>query len=403
MGLAVSKAQVQANRRWSTVGAVAPWAVLAIIAALWNRLPPRSPGKRLKPAARKSERPPGMSLEARMSAAGFEAAEPGRGREAAAPHQIPLRGWRDVLFRTFTEVNQDRLSIVAGGVTFYSLLAIFPAVGVFVSLYGLFADVSQVNAQLADLSLVIPDEALAVVGDQMTRLAGGEPATLSAAFVISLLLSVWSANAGMTALFAGLNVAYDEAERRNFLVQTALTYAFTLGLLVFLTLVSALLVVAPLALDFFGLTSGLLFPLRWLSLWAVAAGAFTIVYRYGPSRARARWRWVTWGAVLAATFWLVGSLAFSWYVNHMAHFDVTYGPLGAVIGFMAWIWFSVMMVLIGAELNAEIEHQTALDSTTGPPEPMGERGAAMADSVGVAFRPHVPKSLSHAWARMRGR
>jgi membrane protein len=381
----------------------APWAALAVIAALWNRLPPRSPGKRLKPAARKSERPPGMSLEAQMSPAGFEAAEPGRGREAEAPHQIPLRGWRDVLFRTFTEVNQDRLSIVAGGVTFYSLLAIFPAVGVFVSLYGLFADVSQVNAQLANLSLVIPDEALAVVGDQMTRLAGGEPATLSAAFVISLLLSVWSANAGMTALFAGLNVAYDEAERRNLLVQTALTYAFTLGLLVFLTLVSALLVVAPLALDVFGLTSRLLLPLRWLTLWAVAAGAFTIVYRYGPSRARARWRWVTWGAVLAATFWLVGSLAFSWYVNHMAHFDVTYGPLGAVIGFMAWIWFSVMVVLIGAELNAEIEHQTALDSTTGPPEPMGERGAAMADSVGVAFQPHVPKSLSHAWSRMRGR
>jgi membrane protein len=344
-----------------------------------------------------------MSLEAQMSPAGFEAAEPGRGREAEAPHQIPLRGWRDVLFRTFTEVNQDRLSIVAGGVTFYSLLAIFPAVGVFVSLYGLFADVSQVNAQLADLSLFIPHEALAVVGDQMTRLAGGEPATLSAAFVISLLLSAWSANAGMRALFAGLNVAYDEAERRNFLVQTALTYAFTLGLLVFLTLVSALLVVAPLALDVFGLTSGLLLPLRWLSLWAVASGAFTIVYRYGPSRARARWRWVTWGAVLAATFWLVGSLAFSWYVNHMAHFDVTYGPLGAVIGFMAWIWFSVMTVLIGAELNAEIEHQTAFDSTTGPPEPMGERGAAMADSVGVAYRPRLPKSLTHAWARMRGR
>jgi len=117
----------------------------------------------------------------------------------------------------------------------------------------------------------------------------------------------------------------------------------------------------------------------------LAACAFAVVYRFGPSRERARWRWVRWGAALAAVAWIGGSLGFSWYVNHIAHYDATYGSLGAAVGFMMWIWFSVMVVLIGAELNAEIEHQTALDSTTGAPLPMGARGAVMADTVGQRF------------------
>lgn len=365
----------------------APWLALAAVAALWTRAPPSRPKPRDEVDKAQARAVPGLSRRRQASPEAMAADEPGRGRGAERPRDIPAKGWKDVLWRTYREVNEDRLTIVAGGVTFYALLAIFPSVGVFVSLYGLFADVGEVNKQLNQMAALMPAQALSVVGDQMTRLALERDSNLSLAFVVSLLLSVWSANAGMKALFAGLNVAYDEMEKRNFLVMTATTYVFTLGTLVFLTLVSALLVATPIALEWLGLDAlaVLMGPVRWLVLWGVAAGAFSIVYRYGPSRARARWRWVTWGGLIAATLWLGGSLAFSWYVNTVAHFDRTYGPLGAVIGFMMWIWFSVMVLLLGAELNAEIEHQTAVDSTTGPAEPMGERGAAMADSVGLAL------------------
>jgi membrane protein len=328
---------------------------------------------------------PGMSRRTVAAPSTFEAQEPGRGRTAASPWRIPGRGWADILWRTLKETNEDRLTVVAGSVTYYTLLAIFPGVGVFVSLYGLFADVGEVEKQLIQLSAVFPPDVTRLVGEQMIRLAGARGDGLSLAFVASLLLSVWSASAGMRSLFDGLNIAYDETERRKYLVRAALTYGFTAALVVFLVLVSAILVAAPIALARMGLADGLLIAIRWPLMFLVAAAAFGVAYRYGPSRQRARWRWLTPGAAFAAVLWIGGSAGFSWYLNNVAGLDRIYGSLGAVIGFMLWIWFSVMIVLVGAELNAEIEHQTALDSTTGPPEPMGERGAAMADTVGVGF------------------
>lgn len=364
---------------------VAPWIALAAMTELWRRrgLPHR----------------PGMSVEATATPHAFDTAEPGRGRLAHGPHRIPPRGWKDIVWRTYQEIGRDRLSAVAGGVTFYTLLALFPAIGVFVSLYGIFADLGAVQQQLAEMSTVFPREVVSIVGDQMVRLATRPQATLSVAFVVSLLLSVWSANAGMKALFEGLNIAYDEEEKRHLVSRTLLTYGFTFGALVFLVVMTVILVAAPVALERLGLhaLAGVWIPLRWLVLLTMAATAFSIIYRYAPCRARARWRWVSLGGVLAACFWLGGSLGFSWYVNNVAHFDATYGSLGAVIGFMMWIWFSVMVVLIGAELNAEIEHQTARDSTSGPEQPMGTRGAAMADTVGLAFHFDASKIASRAW------
>jgi len=363
----------------------APLMVL-VAAMLW----PRAGGKAQ----------PGLSEPAAPAKApeAYDAQEPGRGRLAHAPHQIPVRGWKDVLWRTYREVSHDRLTLVAAGVTFYSLLAIFPAIGVFVSLYGLVADVSEVNRQLDSLALFVPPEILIILGDQMTRLAGGHSAGLSVAFVVSLLISLWSANAGMKALFNGLNIAYDEVEKRNFFTLSLLTYGFTAGALFFLTVIASVLVAAPLYFKALGWSATEVWvPLRWLVLLLFTSGAFAIVYRYGPCRARARWRWVTWGGLFSAGLWLGGSLGFSWYVNHVAHYDITYGSLGAVIGFMMWIWFSVMVVLVGAELNAEIEHQTAIDSTTGAPLPIGERGAAMADSVGLALQMSLGQGVAHVW------
>jgi membrane protein len=351
---------------------LAPWAGLAAMTTLWAR------DRRMRSIG-------GLSKDEAAEPEHFEAEEPGRGRLAGAPLYIPPTGWRDIFWRTWLEVNRDRLPTVAAGVTFYTLLAIFPAVGAFVSLYGLFADVSVVREQLNDLAAFVPREVLKLVGDQMMRLATRENAGLSLALALSVLLSLWTANAGIAALFNGLNIAYDETEKRNFVVRRAITYAFTAALVLFVTLVTAVLVAVPIYLRQLGLIDSWLAPFRWVVLTALAASAVAVLYRFGPSRERARWRWVRWGAALAAVGWIGGSLGFSWYVNHVAHYDATYGSLGAAVGFMMWIWFSVMVVLVGAELNAEIEHQTALVSTPGAPLPMGDRGAVMADSVGKRF------------------
>ena len=363
-----------AGRVGGALLALAPWAGLAAVSALWMR------------DRRQASPESGLSKAAVAPPEHFEKTEPGHGRLADAPARIPMRGWRDIVWRTWQEVNADKLPSVAGGVTFYVLLAIFPAVGAFVSLYGLFADVATVREQLNDLAAFVPREVLTLVGDQMMAIATRQTAGLSVAFVISLLLSLWTANAGMSALFDGLNVTYDETEKRNFVVRRAITYAFTAALLAFATLVTGVLVAVPIYLRRLGLIDSWLAPFRWVVLTALAACAFAVLYRYGPSREEARWRWVRWGAGLAALAWVASSLGFSWYVNNVAHYDATYGSLGAAVGFMMWIWVSVMVVLIGAELNAEIEHQTALDSTTGAPLPMGARGAEMADTVGVPFQ-----------------
>jgi len=218
----------------------------------------------------------------------FERQEPGRGRLAGSPLQIPWPGWRDILWRTWREISHDRLTVVAGSVTYFTLLAVFPALGVFVSLYGLVADVQAVGEQLAQLSTIFPRSVVDLLGEQMIRLATGRTGGLSLAFAVSLVFSLWSASAGMKALFDGLNTAYDETEKRGFLVRTAVTYGFTLALIAFIVLVSAILVGAPLLLAVLGIRDDLLTVARWPLVFLVAVAAFAAIYRHGPSRAPAR-------------------------------------------------------------------------------------------------------------------
>jgi len=322
-----------------------------------------------------------------LTPAELDACEPGRGRCAPSPFTIPLLGWKDIFWRTYREMGRDRLPALAGGVTFYVLLATFPAIAAFISLYGLFSDVATVETQLTHLSKILPSDAVSLIGAQMVRLASQRHATLSAAFVISTLLSVWSANAGMKALFDGLNITFDETEKRDYLRRSLVTYAATLAALLFLGLVVSVLIAAPVYFHDIGLHRfGLWWvPARWLAVFVIAAGFFSLLYRFGPSRRHAQWRWVAFGGVLAALAWLGISLTFSFYVNNVAHLGVTYGSLGAMIAYMLWVWLTAMVVLVGGELNSEIEHQTAIDTTVGPAKPMGERGAVMADTVGKAF------------------
>jgi membrane protein len=360
------------------------WFLAAAVILAWPRDRPLIDGSKLSPKrllGRLRRAPP--TAEAEVLAA--EAFEPGHGRGARDPFQIPLLGWRDIFWRTIREFGADNIPQVAGGVAFFGLLSIFPAMGAFVSLYGLFSNVQMAERQLDLLSGILPDAALQMVGQQMMRLASTRHSGLGVAFGVSLLASLWSANAGIKALFSGLNIAFEETEKRNFLKLNLVSLSFTLGAQAFLALAFAAMVAAPVALAYLGYTPGgfaVMNVLRWPLLLLVAIGGITLLYRYGPSRERERWPWVSWGSVFAAVLWLAVSLLFSVYVAHFGSYDRTYGSLGAVVGFMSWLWISSIAILFGAELNSEIEHQTAQDTTTGAPAPMGQRGARMADTLG---------------------
>lgn len=318
------------------------------------------------------------------SAAGHAPAiGPGRGRGARHPGEIPARGWRDILRRTFAEFNADHITVIAGGVTFSVLLAIFPALAAFVALYGLVADVDTIPHQLEMLGAVLPSATVNFVGEQMTRLAHAKHGGLSLALIFGVLLSFWSANGAMKALFVGLNVAYEEKEKRGLIRLNIITLVFTFGLIVFFALTMAALAADAVVARFVGPGPGAIVSLaRWPLLLVAFGGGIALLYRYGPSREHARWRWISWGSTAATVLWLAASLLFSLYTSKFSHYDKTYGSLGAVVGLMIWIWISAIIVLLGAELNGEIEQQSGVDTTTGPPLPAGRRGAAIADKVG---------------------
>jgi membrane protein len=315
------------------------------------------------------------------------ACQSGRGREAMSPWQIPWRGWKDIALRVYEEIGKDRLTSVAAGVAFFALLAIFPAVTALVSSYGLIADVNTIGDHLAALAGLMPESGFQIVRDQIARIVSKGGGKLTLGFVFGLGLAIWSANAGMKAIFDALNVIYEEDEKRSFIMLNVMSLAFTVGALLFVLLAVSAVVVFPLVLAFFGITSVnplLVSLLRWPLLFAAIIFGLSMLYRYGPSRRNAEWRWVSVGSVFAAVTWIAGSSAFSYYLANFANYDATYGSLGAVIGLMMWMWLSSIVVLVGAEINAEVEHQTARDSTAGREKPLGARGAAMADTVGEA-------------------
>ena len=272
----------------------------------------------------------------------------------------------------------------AAAVTFYALLSLFPALAALISIYGLFADPRTIEDQLKSLSGVVPGGGMDIISEQVHSLTAHGSGALGVGAVVGLLTSLWSANQATKGLFDALNVVYDEKEKRGFFLRTAITLAFTLASLLFVIVAIAAVIAVPIVLNVVGLggvASTLLSLLRWPLLLVFVALLLACLYRIGPSRQRARWRWLTWGSCFAAVAWVVVSLAFSWYVSSFGNYNKTYGSLGAVIGFMTWIWLSALVVLIGGDLNAEMEQQTARDTTTGPEQPPGARGAKKADEV----------------------
>ena len=311
--------------------------------------------------------------------------EPGRGRQANTPEDIPPPGWWDILWRVFWSISKDRILSTSGGVAFFALLAVFPGIAAIVSLYGLFADASTIGKHLSLLSGFLPDGVLQLIAETLIFRQGNE--TLGAAFIVGLLIALGSANSGMAALFDALNVVYDEREKRSLVRFYATTFLFTVAGIVFVIFAITGVVVLPLMLKVVGLaatTELLLAILRWPVLLATIVVSLACIYRYGPSRRDARWRWVTWGSIVGALLWIGTSMLFSWYVATFDTYNKIYGSLGAGVGFMVWLWISAVIVLLGGELNAQMEHQTARDTTEGGSRPLGSRGAMMADHVGVA-------------------
>ncbi len=315
------------------------------------------------------------------------AAERGRGRKATTPRHIPWQGWKDIFYRTYDEVLNDRLLSLAAGVVFYSLVALFPAIAAGVSIYALFADASTIAKHVSLAAGIMPGGTLDLFRDEITRLAGKGEGGLTFSFLLGLGIALWSANAGMKAIFDALNIIYDEEEKRGLVWLNVVSLFYTFCAIGALMAAVGAVVVFPLVLAAFGLSSfdhPFIGFLRWPAMFILAIAGLAVLYRYGPSRRRAKWRWLSVGSIFAASVWLLVSVLFSWYLGNFANYSATYGSLGAVVGLMMWMWLSTIVVLVGAELNSEIEHQTARDSTIGPPRPIGVRGAVMADTVGAA-------------------
>ena len=361
------------GRGWSAAAVLG----LLAIAVAWERIAPR-------------EREPVPSRQKRVTSSDRLDSENDRGRQAASPTEIPPKGWKDILLRVYANVSKHRVFALAAGMTYYSILAIFPAIAALVAIYGIFSDPTTIAKHLDQLGGLMPGGAVDVARDQLTRVASKGTQALGLTFLIGLATSLWSANAAMKSLFDTLNIVHGEEERRGFVKLNAISLGFTLGGVGFILAALGSIVVAPVILNYAGLSNAgdlLLRIGRWPSMYVVLTFALAVIYRFGPSREAPRWRWITWGSAIAALLWLAVSGLFSWYAANFGKFNETYGSLGAVIGFMTWLWISAIVVLLGAELDAEMEHQTARDTTTGSPKPMGARGARVADTVGARQGP----------------
>ena len=306
------------------------------------------------------------------------------GKDAEKPTEIPPRGWWQVVRRAFKESSADNVPILAAGVAFFGFLAIFPAIIAAITLYGIFADPETVAAQVRDLSAALPEQAQPILADQLQSVASASGGALGIGLVVSLLAALWSASSGTGNLLKAINIAYDEDESRGFLKVRGIALALTLGAIVFLLLTLALVAVVPVVLNVLPLGpvgTILAQVLRWVLLVALVVAALAVTYRIAPDRDQPRFSWVTTGSLVATVLWIIGSIAFSLYVNNFGSYNKTYGAIAGVVVLMLWLYLTSYIVLLGAEVNAESERQTRADTTRGASAPMGERGAAAADEL----------------------
>jgi membrane protein len=314
-----------------------------------------------------------------------------RGRSAGRPWDIPFKGWRDIAHRVWADLQQHNMSFVAAGVAFFVLLALFPALGAVVGIYGLVADPADVAGEAGFLRTVLPPDAASILTSQLNQIASHAANTLSLGVVIGLLIAIWSTSRGISSIITALDIVYNQQEHRSFVRLTLLSLELTLGAILFAVVALGLIVGLPAVFNLFGL-GGLIKALLNLLAWPLLGFLFilglAVIYHYGPCRDEPQWEWVTPGAVLATTLWLIGSGLFSFYVANFGSYNETYGSVGAAVILLTWVYLTSYVVLLGAEVNAEMEHQTQRDTTVGEPEPMGERGAYVADTLGPSYDEH---------------
>ncbi|WP_265502464.1 YihY/virulence factor BrkB family protein [Paracoccus beibuensis] len=305
------------------------------------------------------------------------------GDDAQTPGQVSSTGWKQILWRVKDEITTDHISVVAAGIAFYGLLSVFPAIAALISIAGLVMDPADIAAQLQTVVSMLPESAAGILQEQVDKVAGGDQTGTGIVAFIGVAIALYGAMKGVLTLIEGLNIAYDEQEQRGtirlYLTAFLITLCLILGLIVGLGLVVLLPSLAALG----HLPEPLATAVGWLK-WPVMAVlvmlALAVIYRFGPSRAEPKWRWVSVGAVAASVLWILGTVAFSIYVRNFGSYTETYGALGGVIILLTWMWLSAFVVLAGAELNAETEQQTPRDTTTGAPRPMGTRDAVKADT-----------------------
>ena len=315
------------------------------------------------------------------------AEEGDRGRDADAPQEVSARGWKDVVVRTGKEVKADNVVLMAAGVAFFALLALVPALLATVSIYGLVSDPSEVASQIDDALSAAPSEVRDLVSSQLTSVTEQSSGGLGLGLAIGVALALWSASGGMKHLMTAINEAYDEEETRGFVALRGTALLLTLGAIVFVVVAVGVITVVPSLLEETALGSAAQLAvslLRWPLLGAGLVVGLAVLYRYAPDRDEPRWSWTAPGTLVAVVLWLVASIGFSIYTSHFGSYGETYGSLGAVVVLMLWLMISAATVIIGAEINAEAEHQTRTDTTQGEPRPMGTRDAHVADTVGAS-------------------
>jgi len=305
------------------------------------------------------------------------------GDKAERPTEIPARGWKQIVKRGWKEAKADQVPLLAAGMAFFAFLAIFPALIAIVSIYGLFADPATITSQLNSLTEALPAEARQVIIDQVTALAARRTA-LGIGLIISIAIALWSASGGISNMITAVNTAYDEEEKRNFVKKRGLSLLMTVGAIVFMLIMLGIVaVLPPLLNNLFG--SGALkwvFQiLGWLVLLVLIMAVLAVLYRVAPDRDAPKMKWVSVGAVVATVIWLLVSIGFSFYTATFGNYAKTYGAFAGIVVLLFWLWLSAYAILLGAEINAETEQQTAADTTKGPEEPLGERGATKADSI----------------------
>jgi membrane protein len=310
--------------------------------------------------------------------------EHNHGHSASKPSDIPARGWKEVGKRVINQMKKDHLQIVAAGVAFYFFLAVFPMIAAAISVYGLIISPAEVEQQMSSLMTIFPKDAYQMIREMLHNIASQPQDTLGWSLVISILLSLWSANKGTSAVFEGINIAYDEGDDRSFIKKTTITLLFTFGGII-VGFVSLMIVAGfPSFSESLGLSDTLTSVIQWLRwpvLLIIIYFMLSYTYKIAPDRDNPEFKWVSWGAAIATGLWLLGSLLFSLYVDNFGNFGEMYASFAAVIILMLWFFLTAYIILLGAEINSEMEHQTKADTTVGKDKPMGQRGAYHADHV----------------------